>query len=98
MRRLLISGDRTDFTTLEFDTANKNLRILANYAAPPNTSWTEHWSSHFGVDNLIGISEQDESGLLFAFQIDHNQKSCQITSQQQTPAGPAHCEFTLVQS
>jgi 6-phosphogluconolactonase (cycloisomerase 2 family) len=95
MRRLLISGDRANFTTLEFDTTNSELRILADYAAPCNASWTERSCSQGGVDHLIGISEDEKSALVYTFQIDHDQQSCKITSQQETSAGPCHCKFSL---
>lgn len=98
MRKLLVSGDRADFTTLEFDTENRELRFLTNYAAPHNASWTEISCSHKSIDYLVGISEEDESGLLYTFQIDHDQQSYQITSQQQTPAAPAHCEYPILYS
>jgi hypothetical protein len=95
MRRLLLSGDRANFTTLEFDTASNELRILADYTAPCNASWTERSCSQGSVDHVIGISEDEESALLYTFRIDHAQQSCEITSQQQTSAGPCHCKFLL---
>ena len=89
--KLLISGERADFTTLALDLDKKELSILANYAAPFNSSWTELSSSQGGIDHLIGLSEGIESGLLYNFEIDHAQKTCKITSQQATLAAPSHC-------
>ena len=94
--KLLISGDRADFTTLSFDPSKKQLSVLANYAAPPNASWTERSSSHGSIDRLIGLSEGDESGLLYSFEIDHARKNCKITSQQPTLAAPGYCECVLI--
>lgn len=94
-RKLLISGLRADFTTLSLDSDEKNLEILANYAAPFNASWIEHISSQGDVDNLYGLSEDDDAGLIYTFQIDHTQISCVITSQQPTLGAPAHCKYPL---
>ncbi|KAH7336741.1 Lactonase, 7-bladed beta-propeller-domain-containing protein [Pyrenochaeta sp. MPI-SDFR-AT-0127] len=88
--KILVSGERRDFTTLELDTSKKELLILANYAAPHNASWTDHFSSRGSVDFLIGISESDDSATVYTFQIDHAQQTCQVTSQQPTSAGPCH--------
>ncbi|KAK2600062.1 hypothetical protein QQS21_005226 [Conoideocrella luteorostrata] len=87
---LLLSGDRTDFTTVAFDVEKADLRVVENYPAPFNVSWVELVSSHGGVDRLIGLSEGIESGLLYTFEIDHSQKTCKITSQQPTLGAPAH--------
>lgn len=90
--KLLISGDRANFTTLALDLGKKQLSILANYTAPSNASWTERSSSDGRIDRLIGLSEDDESGLLYSFEIDHEQKTCNITSQKPTLGAPGHCE------
>ena len=89
--KLLISGERADFTMLALDFDKKELSILANYAAPFSSSWTELSSSQGGIDHLIGLSEGIESGLLYNFEIDHAQKTCKITSQQTTLGAPGHC-------
>lgn len=94
----MISGERGDFTTLAFDPGNKELSVLANYAAPFNASWIEPFSSQGSIDRLIGLSEGVESGLLYSFEIDHAQKTCHITSQQSTFGAPGHCELALRQS
>ena len=93
-RHLLISGDRSCFTTLSFDPKKEELILVANYPAPYNASWVEPSSSRGDVDRLIGLSEGEESGLLYTFEIDHSQKTCSITSQQPTLGAPAHCELT----
>ncbi|KAL4893489.1 putative isomerase YbhE [Aspergillus ambiguus] len=90
MRKLLISGERADFTTLALDLDRKELSILANYAAPFNASWVELSSSQGSIDRLVGLSEGNESGLLYIFEIDHAQKTCKITSQQPTMGAPGH--------
>ncbi|KAJ9144538.1 hypothetical protein NKR23_g5969 [Pleurostoma richardsiae] len=89
-RRLLVSGDRADFTTLTLDLDKKVLGVNANYPGPFNVSWVELSSSHGDVDRLVGLSEGIESGLLYTFEIDHSQKTCKITSQQTTLGAPAH--------
>jgi len=91
-RRLLVSGDRADFTTLTLDLDKKVLSVNANYPGPFNVSWVELSSSHGDVDRLVGLSEGIESGLLYTFEIDHSQKTCKITSQQTTLGAPAHCK------
>ncbi|KAL4939486.1 hypothetical protein BDV06DRAFT_214252 [Aspergillus oleicola] len=88
--KLLLSGERADFTTLELDVGKKELRILANHPAPFNASWVEPASSQGGVDSLIGLSEGDEAGLLYTFEIDHAGKAYRITSQQPTLGAPGH--------
>lgn len=90
-RTLLISGNRADFTVLEVDLDEKALTVVSNFPAPFNVSWVERASSQGWLDHLIGLSEGTESGLLYTFDIDHAQKSCQITSQQPTLGAPAHC-------
>lgn len=92
-RTLLISGQRANFTTLCLDVDKRELSILAEYAAPFNVSWVEPWSSHGDVDRLVGLSEGSESGLLYTFEIDHAQKTCNITSQKPTLGDPAHCKY-----
>lgn len=91
-RTLLVSGDRANFTTLALDTEKGELSVVANYPAPYNVSWVEPSSSAGGVDRLVGLSEGEESGLLYTFEINHEQKSCKITSQQPTLGAPAHCK------
>ncbi|RAH72504.1 putative isomerase YbhE [Aspergillus aculeatinus CBS 121060] len=88
--KLLLSGDRADFTTLAFDLDKKKLSILANYAAPYNASWVEPVSSQGSVDQLLGLSEGDDAGLLYSFEVDHAHKACKITSQQPTLGAPGH--------
>lgn len=87
---LLISGDRADFTTLALDVERKKLSLVANYPAPANASWVEPTSSHGDVDRLVGLSEGEESGLLYTFEINHAQKTCKITSQKPTLGAPGH--------
>ncbi|GAT26303.1 hypothetical protein RIB2604_02008850 [Aspergillus luchuensis] len=94
--RLLLAGDRADFTTLEFDQKRGKLSILANYAAPFNASWVELSSSQRGLDQLVGLSEGNESGLLYTFEIDHLKKDYTITSQLPTLGAPGHCSDNLV--
>lgn len=92
--RLLVSGDRSSFTILAFDPATTTLRSTADYTAPYNASWVEPVSSHSNIDSLIGLSEGDDAGLLYSFEIDHTRKTCRITSQQPTLGAPAHCRFS----
>lgn len=89
---LLISGDRADFTTLTLDINKRELSIVANYPSPFNVSWVELSSSLGAVDRFVGLSEGEESGLLYTFEIDHEKKSCKITSQKDTGGAPAHCK------
>lgn len=93
-RKLLISGERADFTTLAFDEDKAELRILANYPAPFNASWVELSSSKGGIDCLVGLSEGFESGSLYTFKIDHEHQTCTTTSSQPTLGAPAHCKYT----
>lgn len=93
IQRLLVSGDRSTFTTLAFDPDKKKLSILGEYAAPFNASWIEPVSYRGQVDGLVGLSEGDDSGLLYSFEIDHARSTCKITSQQPTLGAPAHCEY-----
>ncbi|KAL4901550.1 hypothetical protein BDW74DRAFT_170019 [Aspergillus multicolor] len=88
--KLLVSGDRASFTTLSLDLTKKELNILAEYPAPYNASWVEPVSSQGSIDRSIGLSEGDESGLLYTFEIDHNAKTYSITSQQATLGAPGH--------
>lgn len=92
--KLLISGERPNFTILEIDLAKKALYIVAHYAAPFNSSWIELSSSKGDIDFLIGLSEGVESGLLYTFEVDHGRKAFKITSQQPTLGAPGHCEFS----
>lgn len=91
-QRILVSGERDNFTTLAFNSDQRRLSILANYEAPYNASWVELSSSEGGTDHLIGLSEGFESGLLYTFEIDHIEKTCKITSKQETLGAPAHCK------
>ncbi|RSL96728.1 hypothetical protein CDV31_013332 [Fusarium ambrosium] len=88
--KLLLSGDRANFTTVAVDLEKGELKILANYPAPYNVSWAEPVSSHGNIDSLVGLSEGEEAGLLFSFEIDHAHETCRITSQQPTLGAPAH--------
>ncbi|KAI8668541.1 hypothetical protein NCS55_00880300 [Fusarium keratoplasticum] len=87
---LLLSGDRANFTTVAVDFEKDELKVLANYPAPYNVSWAEPVSSHGNIDRLVGLSEGEESGLLFTFEVDHAKETCRITSQQPTLGAPAH--------
>ncbi|KAM0489703.1 hypothetical protein ACHAP8_012312 [Fusarium lateritium] len=87
---LLLSGDRANFTTLAVDLQKGEITIIADYPAPENVSWVEPESSNEDVDRLIALSEGEESGLLFTFELDHSKKTCNITSQQPTLGAPAH--------
>lgn len=91
-RTLLVSGQRANFTTLSLDVDKRELSILAEYPGPFNVSWVEPSSSQGHVDRLIGLSEGEDSGLLYTFEIDHTQKTCNITSQKSTLGAPAHCK------
>ena len=93
--QILVSGERANFTTLEFDSDQKRLSVLANYGAPYNASWVERSSSQGSIDRFIGLSEGIKSGLLYTFEIDHTQKTCKITSQQSTLGAPGHCKWAL---
>jgi len=91
--KLLESGERADFTTLALDVDKNELRVLANYPAPYNASWVEPCKPNGRIDRLIGLSEGDESGLLYTFEVDHEREACRITSQQPTLGAPGHCKF-----
>ncbi|KAL1856425.1 hypothetical protein VTK73DRAFT_8282 [Phialemonium thermophilum] len=88
--RLLLSGDRKTFTTVNFDAEKKSLTVLADYTAPPDVSWVEPTSSSGDVDRLVGLSEQTGEGELFTFDIDHGRKTCSFTSKKKTLGAPAH--------
>ncbi|RSL45008.1 hypothetical protein CEP54_014454 [Fusarium duplospermum] len=88
--KLLLSGDRANFTTVAVDLEKGELKVLASHPAPYNVSWAEPVSSHENIHRLVGLSEGEESGLLFTFEIDHVQGTCRITSQQPTLGAPAH--------
>lgn len=91
--RLLLSGDRGTFTVLELNLDKNELRILDDYPAPYNASWVEHCSTRDGISTFVGLSEEDEEGSLYTFEIDGTKKTCVITSQQPTLGAPAHCEI-----
>ncbi|KAF2153603.1 putative isomerase YbhE [Myriangium duriaei CBS 260.36] len=88
-RRLLISGG-PDFVILAFDTSRRELEIVAKHIAPFNASWTEPVSSNGTTDQLLGLSEGNECGLLYTFEIDHQKQTCTITSSLQTLGAPSH--------
>ncbi|OJJ02458.1 hypothetical protein ASPVEDRAFT_151102 [Aspergillus versicolor CBS 583.65] len=88
--KLLVSGERANFTTLALDVDKKELRLLANYPAPHNASWVEPCKSQGSTDRLIGLSEGEEAGLLYTFEVDHEREACRITSQQPTLGAPGH--------
>ncbi|KAK9234663.1 putative isomerase YbhE [Lipomyces kononenkoae] len=88
--KILLSGERADFTVIAFDLGKKRLSLVANHPSPFNVSWVELFSSRGSIDRFIGLSEGLESGLLYSFEIDHSQKTCKITSQQPTLGAPAH--------
>lgn len=91
-RKILLSGDRDDFTVVAFDTDKQTLRVIANHPAPANASWIEPESEYGGVARFVGLSEGKADGLLYTFEIDHAKNTCKITSQQPTLGNPAHCE------
>lgn len=95
IRKLLLSGDRSEFTTLQFDDSKGKLSILAHYAAPHNASWVELSSSDGELDGFFGLSEGDDSGLLYTFEINHFRKTSVMTSCMPTLGAPGHCEFDL---
>ncbi|CAH0051911.1 unnamed protein product [Clonostachys solani] len=87
---ILLSGERASFTTVSFDANQKKLAVTANYPSPFNASWVEPSSSLGPIHRLVGLSEGIESGSLYTFEIDHQQKTCKITSLQTTLGAPAH--------
>ena len=91
MPALLLSGERSNLTVVEFDTDSHKLAVTAEYPAPFNVSWTEPLPSEEKLDHLVGLSEGEESGLIFTFDIDHGINTCEITRQQETLGAPAHC-------
>lgn len=88
--KLLVSGDRRNFTTLSLDTLRGKLSVVANYAALPNASWVELSSRHGDLDRFIGVSEHGYIGSLYTFEIDHAWKTIKITSDRFTREGPVH--------
>lgn len=93
IHRLLVSGERKSFTALSFDDEEGELRKLVDFPAPYNASWVELSSSQGDRQCLIGLSEDEESGLLYTSEIDHERLKCTLTSQQATLGAPAHCKF-----
>ncbi|VUC36504.1 unnamed protein product [Clonostachys rosea] len=87
---IILSGDRSSFTTVSFDANQKKLAVTADYPSPPNASWVEPSSSLGPINRLVGLSEGLESGSLYTFEIDHQKKTCKITSQKTTLGAPAH--------
>lgn len=92
-RTLLLSGDRAEFSTLSFDTETKELTLLGSYAAPKNASWVEFLLSQGDTKHFIGLSETEDLGWLYSFEIDEAQKTCQITSREPTSGDPSHCNI-----
>lgn len=92
-RRLLLSGDRADFTVLRLDTERESLSVEGSYEAPHNASWIEPVFSEGDVSGFVGLSEGDDEGLLYTFVNDDNERTCVITSNQQTSGAPAHCKI-----
>lgn len=88
---ILLSGDRANYSVLSFDTEKQELNVVASYPAPYNVSWAERESTRGQVDRFVGLSEGEEAGLLYTFEIDHVNNACQITSQQESLGAPAHC-------
>lgn len=91
-RTLLLSGDRAEFSALCFDTKTKKVILLGSYAAPKNASWVEFLSSQGDTKHFIGLSETEDLGWLYSFEINEVQKTCQITSREPTSGDPAHCK------
>ncbi|KAK9466981.1 putative isomerase YbhE [Lipomyces arxii] len=89
-RKLLLSGERADFTVVDFDEGSKKLSIVANYPSPENASWVETTSTEGSVNRFIGLSGGLSVGSLYTFEIDHANDTCKITSQQPTLGAPAH--------
>lgn len=93
--RLIASGDRPSFTVLEFDPVQSALKLEHNYPAPHNCSWLEkspfRQESDGTVDKLFALSEGDEKGELFTFELDG--KDVKITSREPTLGAPAQCEY-----
>ncbi|WVQ89383.1 hypothetical protein IAS59_003140 [Cryptococcus gattii] len=89
--RLIVSGDRPTFTVLEFDPAHSALKVERNYPAPYNCSWLEkspfRQQSDSAVDKLFALSEGEEKGELFTFELDG--KDIKITSREPTLGAPA---------
>jgi len=98
MPALLLSGERSNLTVVEFDTDSHKLAVTAEYPAPFNVSWTEPLPSEEKLDHLVGLSEGEESGLIFTFDIDHGINTCEITRQQETLGAPAHLQLLYDQS
>ncbi|CBF70190.1 predicted protein [Aspergillus nidulans FGSC A4] len=83
--RLLLPGDRPTFTILALDVAKRNCAFSPTIQP---------------IQCLLGRasclarecrpSRRALSGLLYTFEIDHAQKACRTTSQQQTQGAPAH--------
>lgn len=98
--RLIVSGDRPTFTVLEFDPAHSALKVERNYPAPYNCSWLEkspfRQQSDGAVDKLFALSEGEEKGELFTFQLDG--KNIKITSREPTLGAPAQCELPQAMS
>lgn len=91
MPKLLLSGERENFTVVSFEPEQRTISVDAQYPAPFNASWIEPQRVNGQVDQLIGLSEGEEAGLVYTFEIDHGTKTSRITSQQFTLGAPAHC-------
>jgi hypothetical protein len=57
VQRILLSGERANFTVLELDEAGGKLDFVADYKAPFNASWIEPSSSQGNTDYLVGLSD-----------------------------------------
>ncbi|ODO10048.1 hypothetical protein I350_02273 [Cryptococcus amylolentus CBS 6273] len=90
-RRLLISGDRSTFTTLQFDPVRRSLQVKHDYPAPYNCSWLEisPFARENGAawDKLFALSEGQEVGEVFTFEL-HGEE-LEITSRAPTLGAPA---------
>lgn len=93
--RLIASGDRPSFTVIEFDPAQSALKLEHNYPAPHNCSWLEkspfRQENDGTVDKLFALSEGDEKGELFTFEL--HGEDVKITSREPTLGAPAQCEY-----
>lgn len=90
--KILVSGERANFTVLEFDSQTRNVVPIEDHVAPFNASWIEMSKTDGQIDRLFGLSEGEDSGLLYTFDVDHGQGTCQITSERPTLGAPAHCK------
>ncbi|EAL20712.1 hypothetical protein CNBE0770 [Cryptococcus deneoformans B-3501A] len=93
--RLIASGDRPSFTVIEFDPAQSALKLEHNYPAPHNCSWLEkspfRQENDGTVDKLFALSEGDEKGELFTFEL--HGEDVKITSREPTLGAPAQFQL-----